>query len=72
MKYFHLFFYRNEKDEILEAEGRYDLADECDDFFRQTISSAENSRFSGLGASNKTRWNSDAMMGKSYLKHKGV
>lgn len=62
----------NKTDEILEAEGRYDLSDECEEFFRQSIQDAENSRFSGLCASNTTRWNSDSKMGKSYLKNKGV
>lgn len=56
----------------MEAEDRYDLSDECNDFFRQSIDSAENSRFAGISASNKTRWNSDAKMGKSHLQNKGV
>lgn len=64
--------FSNNEDQILEAEDRYELADECAELFRESFNSAENSQFSGLSASNKTRWNSDAKMGKSCLKNKGA
>lgn len=55
----------------MEAEARYDLADENNEYFRESFQNVENSHFSGLSLSNKTRWNSDLKMGKSQLKNNG-
>lgn len=58
-------------DAILEAENQYDLAEECNEFFREAIENVENAGFSGLSANNKTRWNSDSKMAQSRIKNKG-
>lgn len=53
-------------EEIFEAEGRYLLAEEGDDF------GAREANFTGLRAMNATRWNSVIKMGRSHLKYKGL
>lgn len=53
--------------EILEAEDRYELAHENDEYARERMIEAERANFSGLHLANKTRWNSDLKMARSQL-----